>query len=135
MPALGRSPQRVRKANYMTNRFRHISDRQVIGLYLLMQALLNGKKSVHLSNACLCKLLGVGTVFDKRIQELSASFAPYLGKYEIHARPGHAKTAIFLLPGAVNSKDSMNVSTLPTREEMEKALGLKIKVIKIEAKT
>jgi len=99
-----------------------------------MQALLKGKKSAHLSNTCLCNLLGVNAIHDKRIRDLALSFAPFLSKYEIHTRSGHPKTATFLLPGSMDSRDSMNVSSIPARGEMEKTLGLKIKEIETETK-
>ncbi len=116
----------------MKNRFRDLSNGQVMGLFLLMRALEKGKKSVRLSNKCLCSILGVRAVHDKRILELASSFGPFLGECKIHAYPGHPKTATFLLPGTTEANDPLHVFDFPSFDEMEKALGLTIREIETE---
>lgn len=117
----------------MTDHLRFNFHAQARGLYFLMEALLKGKNSVHLSNECLRKLTGRQRIHPDHIRWLAAFFAPFLGKYEIHGRSGVARTATFRLPGATDSKDSLMVSDVPSLREMEKTLRLKF--MKIETKT
>lgn len=118
----------------MTKRFRHMSDRQLVGLYLLMQAVAKGKTSVHLSNQSLCNLLNVGRVHPGRLRDLSSSFAPFLVGYKPHNRPGQNRTATFFAAGTTDPNNDLRHPSIPTREVMEKALGLKIKEIETEIK-
>jgi hypothetical protein len=73
----------------MVNRFRHLGDRQLTALYLLMEALPKGKKAVHLSSGVLQYLLGVERVHTQRVRELSSSFTPFLSGFKIHDVPGY----------------------------------------------
>ena len=119
----------------MTNRFRHMSDRQLVGLYLLMQAVAKGKTSVLLSNQSLCNLLKVGSVHLGRLRDLSSSFAPFLVGYKPHKRPGQNRTATFFIPGTTDPNNDLRNPSIPSREAMEKSLGLKIKEFETETKT
>ena len=72
----------------MTNRFRDMSDKQLIGLYLLIEALAKGKKAVHLASGTLQYLTRVERVHTPRVKDLALSFAPFLVGYKIHDVPG-----------------------------------------------
>lgn len=117
------------------NRFRHMTRRQLVGLYLLMQAVAKGKTSVHLSNQSLCALLRVNRVHPGRVKELASSFAPFLVGYKIHDLPGTNRTVTFFLPGTEDWANSLKNPSIPSREVMENALRLKVKNFETETKT
>lgn len=121
----------------MVNRFRHLGDRQLAALYLLMEAIPKGKKAVHLSSGVLQYLLGVERVHTQRVRELASSFAPFLSGFKIHDVPGYSRTVTFFLPGVTSStnSDSLKVTSIPKRETMEKSLGFKVKEIETETRS
>src|SRR5438552_18826689 len=99
----------------MKNRFRHMSYRQLVGLYLLMQAVAKGKTSVLLSNQSLCNLLKVGRVHPGRLRDLSSSFAPFLVGYKPHNRPGQNLTATFFISGTTDPNNVLRTHSIPSR--------------------
>lgn len=116
----------------MDHRFRHLSDHQTVGLYLLLQALSAGKRCVRLSNTCLCEYLGVKALHDGRIYDLLGGFNPFFAKVEIHSDPGRPKSATFLPPGTNDTSTTMCVASLPEIAVMEKSLKLAIREVAIQ---
>jgi len=113
------------------HRFRHIDDKQLIGLYLYMQAVSAGKQGVHLNNDCLCSIIGVKAVHDSRLKDLANSFRPFFVTHKPITYSGEAKGASFYI---LDNKElpTTDITHIPSIPEIEKMLGIHIREIETE---
>lgn len=116
----------------MQERFTYLTDKQLTGLYACTLALEHGKRSVEFSNECLCNLLRVRAVHNKRVRQYVDSFAPFLSRPHVIIHPGKPKTVILLLPGETKTTNPLFINKLPTAEKMEAYLRLNVCRLEIE---
>lgn len=116
----------------MNYRFRKISDRQLIGLYLFLHMVREHRDAVRLTSNALRSALGVDAVHRPRASALARDFAPYFLSFKIEDWVGRPRTILLKIAAVDNPQNPLTVDSWPSQEDAERFLGIDIVTFQTE---
>lgn len=106
-----------------TKTYRILSDRGLIGLYLLYRASREHKDGVLITNVALHQLIGKATAYDKRTNDFARTVNKLFPYSKIEKDDKNRKTLYLGFKSAVKPSNPVRITSIPPRQDIEKLLG------------